>query len=135
MCSVLFFVSCIIITIVVVVKEGRSSKLPEESYPQMNIGNARPGLYECRATAPPMDDDNHLDIEELKRKLEETESAMTKIIARMSQIVPKTQVSFIIYPFTALILSISHPLAGHRPASPCPFCVPPNVIWLWCFII
>lgn len=36
-----------------------------------------------------------LDIEELKRKLEETENAMTKIIARMSQIVPKTQVSYI----------------------------------------
>lgn len=35
-----------------------------------------------------------LDIEELKRKLEDTENAMTKIIARMSQIVPKTQVSY-----------------------------------------
>lgn len=39
------------------------------------------------------DDNNCLDIEELKRKLEETESAMTNIIARMSQIVPKSQVS------------------------------------------
>lgn len=34
-----------------------------------------------------------LDIAALKQKIAETEIAMTKIIARMSQIVPKTQVS------------------------------------------
>lgn len=42
------------------------------------------------------DEKDYLDIEALKRKLEETESAMTKIIARMSRIVPKTQVRLLI---------------------------------------
>lgn len=42
--------------------------------------------------------DDLLNIEELKRKLEATETAMTKIIARMSQIVPKTQVSYCYVP-------------------------------------
>lgn len=54
-----------------------------------------------------------LDIDALKRKLEHTESAMTKIIARMTQIVPKDQVRLLmIYPATHLIVLFytHHPL-------------------------
>lgn len=78
--------------------------------------NSSPGGHEevvNRRT--PVDDNNHLDIEELKRKLEETESAMTKIIARMSQIVPKatTQVSLMIFYY-------SHPVHIQRTPTKCP---------------
>lgn len=111
----------------IIIKECRSAE-PEKSFQRMTVGhtaalNSGPGGQEevVNRRAPSLDDNNHLDIEELKRKLEETESAMTKIIARMSQIVPKTttQVSL-------MILYYSHPV--HIPCTltkcPCPASCP-----------
>lgn len=97
------YVCCI--TYVIVIKECRSSERDEEHsrttvHSERRFTEERPSAI----NAPQIDsvehgdddDKNYLDIEELKRKLEETESAMTKIIARMSRIVPKSQVSLLL---------------------------------------
>lgn len=98
--SVLSYVSCV----AVFVKEGGTESLEVEGRSQETIiGRVVSSLSESVEPKPlnksswvsaTTDNSRDLvDIEELKRKLEETENAMTNIIARMSQIVPKPQVS------------------------------------------
>lgn len=69
---------------------------PNSSPCEMGVTTSSRSIKSDRTPTYLEDEKDYLDIEALKKKLEDTESAMTKIIARMSQIVPKTQVSLII---------------------------------------